>query len=52
MAEDVAGNRNVVSEQIGYTLDMTNPSFGNASRVTASPSQNTPNAYDLMQYNA
>lgn len=47
MAEDVAGNRNVVSEQIGYTLDMTNPSFGNASRVTASPSQNTPNAYDL-----
>lgn len=47
MAEDVAGNRNVVSEQVDYTLDMTNPTFGNVSRITATPNQNTPNTYDL-----
>lgn len=47
MAEDVAGNRNLVSEQVAYTLDMTNPTFGNASRVTIAPNANTPNTYDL-----
>ena len=47
MAEDVAGNRTVVSEQVAYTLDMTNPTFGNASRVTIAPNANTPNTYDL-----
>lgn len=47
MAEDVAGNRNIVSEQVAYTLDMTNPTFGNASRVTIAQNANTPNTYDL-----
>ena len=47
MAEDVAGNRTVVSEQVDYTLDMTKPTFGNASRVTIAPNANTPNTYDL-----
>ena len=47
MAEDVAGNRNIVSEQVAYTLDMTNPTFGNASRVTIASNANTPNTYDL-----
>lgn len=47
MAEDVAGNRNIVSEQVDYTLDMTNPTFGNVSRVNITPNQNTPNTYDL-----
>ena len=47
MAEDVAGNRNVVSEQVDYVLDMTNPTFGNVSRVTATPNENTSNTYDL-----
>ena len=47
MAEDVAGNRNVVLEQVAYTLDMTNPTFGKVSRVTIAPNENTPNTYDL-----
>ena len=47
MAEDVAGNRNVISEQVDYTLDMTKPIFGSASRVTIASNANTPNTYDL-----
>ncbi len=47
MAEDVAGNKNIVYKQVDFTYDTTKPTFDGVSEISVSANANTPDTYDV-----